>query len=364
MKPFAMPRLRAPVRFAVVSCALLLVACSSKPPVPDWQMNAQAAATKATEAYLSGNARVEQLEWDRARAEVARTGRADLLARSPPGWRASANSASLACSTRMSVSSTSTAAWAGETLDRVMSAKELVVATNAGWPPQSYLDDNNEMVGFDIDVAREIATRLGVEVRFETPDWATLTGGRWQGRYDLGVGSVTPTKARAQVIDFAGIYYYSPYVYVLHQDSTAASVADLNGKKIGVETATTSEDFINRRLEIDAPGLPPIDYKLEPGEILTYADSMLPFDDLRLGDGVRVDAVIAGEQTVLGAIKNGYPLKVMAGEYAFREPLVVIGEKTDPEWTAKVGEVLAAMKSDGTLASLTTKWYGKDYSAD
>mgnify|MGYP003608777080 CR=1 FL=1 len=81
MKPFAMLRRRAPVRFAVVSCALLLAACSSKPPVPDWQMNAQVAATKATEAYLSGNARVEQLEWERARAEVARTGRADLLAR-------------------------------------------------------------------------------------------------------------------------------------------------------------------------------------------------------------------------------------------------------------------------------------------
>lgn len=81
MKPFAMLRRRAPVRFAVVSCALLLAACSSKPPVPDWQMNAQAAAIKATEAYLSGNARVEQLEWERARAEVARTGRADLLAR-------------------------------------------------------------------------------------------------------------------------------------------------------------------------------------------------------------------------------------------------------------------------------------------
>lgn len=81
MKPFAMPRLRAPVRLGAMACALLLVACSSKPPVPDWQMNAQAAATKATEAYLSGNARVEQLEWERARAEVARTGRPDLLAR-------------------------------------------------------------------------------------------------------------------------------------------------------------------------------------------------------------------------------------------------------------------------------------------
>lgn len=257
-----------------------------------------------------------------------------------------------------------TVAMAGETLDRVMAAKAMVVATNAGWPPQSFLDDSNQMAGFDVDVAREIATRLGVELRFETPDWATLTGGRWQGRYDLGVGSVTPTKARAAVIDFVGIYYYSPYVYVVHQDSAAQGVDDLAGKKIGVETATTSEDFVNRRLEIDAPGLPPIEYKLEPGEILTYADSMLPFDDLRLGDGVRVDALVAPEQTALNAIKNGYPLRILEGEFAFREPLVVIAEKADPEWTAKVGEIISEMKADGTLARFATKWYGKDYSAE
>ncbi|MCD1262704.1 amino acid ABC transporter substrate-binding protein [Shinella sumterensis] len=255
-------------------------------------------------------------------------------------------------------------AQAGETLDRVMEKKAMVVATNSGWPPQSYLDDNNEMVGFDIDVSREIAKRLGVEVSFDTPDWQTLTGGRWQGRYDLGVGSVTPTKARAQVIDFVGIYYYSPYVYVVHKDSEAKSVNDLNGKVIGVETATTSEDFINRRLEIDAPGLPPVEYKLETGEIRTFADSMLPFDDLRLGAGVRLDAVIAPEQTAMNAIKNGYPVKILEGEYAFREPLVVIAEKVDPEWTAKVGGIIEEMKKDGTLGQLTTKWYGKDYSAD
>ncbi|MDP9633917.1 UNVERIFIED_ORG: polar amino acid transport system substrate-binding protein [Ensifer adhaerens] len=259
---------------------------------------------------------------------------------------------------------TAAAAHAGQTLDRVIEKKAMVVATNSGWPPQSYLDDSNEMVGFDIDVSREIAKRLGVEVSFETPDWATLTGGRWQGRYDLGVGSVTPTKARAQVIDFVGIYYYSPYVYVVHKDSEAKSVTDLNGKVIGVETATTSEDFINRRLEIDAPGLPPVEYKLEPGEVRTFADSMLPFDDLRLGSGVRLDAVIAPEQTALNAIKNGYPLRSLEGEYAFREPLVVIAEKVDPDWTAKVGSIIEEMKKDGTLSTLTTKWYGKDYSTD
>lgn len=61
--------------------AAFLGACGSRPPVPDWQLNAQGAAQRATEAYLSGNARVERLEWERARAEVARTGRPDLLAR-------------------------------------------------------------------------------------------------------------------------------------------------------------------------------------------------------------------------------------------------------------------------------------------
>lgn len=67
-------------RFVVLAAATL-TACSSKPPTPDWQMNAQGATQKATEAYLSGDTRVEQLEWDNARAQVARTGRADMLAR-------------------------------------------------------------------------------------------------------------------------------------------------------------------------------------------------------------------------------------------------------------------------------------------
>ena len=81
MNPSAVPRSRAALRLLSVGCAMAVAACSSQPPVPDWQMNAQGAAQKAIEAYLSGNARVEKLEWGRARAEVARTGRPDLLAR-------------------------------------------------------------------------------------------------------------------------------------------------------------------------------------------------------------------------------------------------------------------------------------------
>jgi len=260
------------------------------------------------------------------------------------------------------VSAMNATAQAGPTMDRVMKAGEMKVATNSGWPPQSFLDDNNKLVGFDVDVANEIAKRLGVKVSFETPEWNVMTGGRWHGRFDVAVGSITPTKARSQVIDFAGIYYYSPYVFVVHKDSKAASRDDLNGKKIGVETGTTSEDYINRRLEIDAPGIAPIQYTLTPGEVRTYADSMLPFDDLRLGDGVRIHAVIAPEQTAQNAIKNRYPVKILPGDAAFKEPLVVVTDKGDPEWTAKLGSIIQSMKDDGTLGKLTTKWYGSDYS--
>lgn len=254
------------------------------------------------------------------------------------------------------------AAFAGDTLERVMSKGTMVVATNANWPPQSFLNDSGKLEGYDIDVSREIAKRLGVEVAYETPDWAIMTGGHWKGRFDIGVASVTPTKARSKVIDFVSIYYYSPYVYVVHKDAGIHKVEDLNGKVIGVETGTTSEDFINRRLEIDAPGLPPVEYKVEPGEVKTYASSLLPFDDLRLGAGVRLDAIIAPVQTAENAIKNGYPVRILEGEFAFKEPLVVIADKGDPEWAAKVAGVLDGMKSDGTLSTLTEKWYGKDYS--
>jgi len=245
--------------------------------------------------------------------------------------------------------------------DPLASHRELRVATNSGWVPQSYLDDHNQLVGFDIDVAREIGRRLGLQVKFDTPEFSAMTGGHWHGRWDIAVGSVTPTKARAQVVDFAGIYYYSPYVFAVHKDSKATSIADLNGKQIGVETGTTSEDYIRRRLQIDAPDAPPVTYSVVPGGVHTYADSMLPFDDLRLGDGVRIDAVIAPEQTVQQAIASGYPIRILPG-YAFREPLTVLADKGNPQWTARVARVIAEMKADGTLGALTTKWYGKDYS--
>lgn len=137
-------------------------------------------------------------------------------------------------------------AGAGPALDRVMEKNVLTVATDANWPPQSFLNDENEMDGFDVEVAKEIARRLGVGVRFVTPLWDIITSGRWQGRWDLSVGSMTPTKERGRVLDFPAVYYYLLVNAAVHEDSAVTTIAQLNGKNIGVTTASTHELYLKK----------------------------------------------------------------------------------------------------------------------
>ena len=251
-------------------------------------------------------------------------------------------------------------AWAGPTLDRIHQTKVMKVATAANWPPQSFLGEDNQLRGFDIDVATEIGRRLGTKVTFVTPEYGIITAGRWANRWDLSVGSMTPTTARARVLDFPAVYYYTPYVFAVHEDAAKTTLSELNGKKIGVEAGTTSEDYINRRLKIDAADVPAFTYEVEPGEVLTYGDSMGPLDDLRMGNGTRLDATLSALPTVLGAIKAGYPVAAVSGKPAYYEPLAIAVDKGDEAFNAELAKAVTDMKADGTLKQLSQKWYGTD----
>lgn len=246
------------------------------------------------------------------------------------------------------------------TLERVMTRGTLVMSTDPEYPPQSSLDANNEFVGFDIDVGREIAKRMGVEIEFVTPSWDVITAGNWGGRWDVSVGSMTPTAARAEVLDFPAIYYFTPATLAVHNDNAdITDVAAASGKLIGVGVATTYENYLKKDLEIDAEGVPSFEYRIDGAEIRTYDTDSLALDDLRLGDGVRLDAVATALPTVLEAIKNGYPIKTV-GEPLFLEPLSVATDKGDPDFDAKIAEIVQAMHADGTLSALSEKWYGAD----
>lgn len=258
------------------------------------------------------------------------------------------------------VTISSGAAWAGSTLDRIHETKVIKVATAANWPPQSFLGPDNKLQGFDIDVATEIGRRLGSKVDFVTPEYGIITAGRWSNRWDLSVGSMTPTTERSRVLDFPAIYYYTPYVFAVHKDAAGAKAADLNDKIIGVEAGTTSEDYINRRLKIDAADVPAFTYDVTPGEVKTYGDSMGPLDDLRMGNGVRLNATLSALPTVVAAVKNGYPIVRVEGKPAYYEPLAIAVDKGDEAFNSELSKAIAQMKADGTLKQLSEKWYGAD----
>lgn len=258
------------------------------------------------------------------------------------------------------VTISSGAAWAGSTLDRIHETKVIKVATAANWPPQSFLGPDNKLQGFDIDVATEIGRRLGSKVDFVTPEYGIITAGSWSNRWDLSVGSMTPTTERSRVLDFPAIYYYTPYVFAVHKDAAGAKAADLNDKIIGVEAGTTSEDYINRRLKIDAADVPAFTYDVTPGEVKTYGDSMGPLDDLRMGNGVRLNATLSALPTVVAAVKNGYPIVRVEGKPAYYEPLAIAVDKGDEAFNSELSKAIAQMKADGTLKQLSEKWYGAD----
>lgn len=267
--------------------------------------------------------------------------------------------ASLVLGVAMSASAVS--AFAGATLDRVESSKQLVVAVSAKWPPHAFLDSHHQLAGYDIDVANEIGKRLGVQVKFDTPDFNLVTGGHWHGRWDLAVFGITPTIARAKLLDFPAIYYYSAYVFVVHKDSTAKTREDLKNVVFGVEGGTTADDYMHHALQLDANSLPPFHYLDFQPQMRTYKTSLLPFEDLRLGNNVRLGAIIAEKETAMGAIKHGYPVKILPNDIAYWEPVAITADKGDPDFDKKIASAIDDMKKDGTLKKISEKWYGADY---
>jgi polar amino acid transport system substrate-binding protein len=251
-------------------------------------------------------------------------------------------------------------AQAGDVLDSITAKKVIKVATDANWPPQSFINDKNEMDGFDVDVAREIARRLGVEIEFITPSWDIITAGNWNGRWDMHVGSMTPTKVRAEKLAFPAVYYYTPAAVAVHKSSKISNVADLSGKKVGTGTGTTFELYLQEDLSIDAAGAPKFEYQISNPEIKSYETSTIALDDLRLGDGVRLDGVVSSLPVFLEAIENGYPIKVL-GDPIFYEPLAVTIDLGDAELNNKLKEIISWMRKDGTLTKFSKKWYGVDY---
>lgn len=245
-------------------------------------------------------------------------------------------------------------------LGEIRANGEIRVSTDPAYPPQSSLnEDTNEYEGFDIDVAAEIASRLGVDIAWETPSWDVLTAGGWNGRWDMSVGSMTPTNERQEVLDFTAPYYFTPAVVVVHADNTSVSdvSTDLDGAKVGVCSACTYEEYLNKSLTISGFEF---DFVIDDAVVNGYDTDTTALQDLALGDGTRLDAVITSATTAQGYIDAGNPVKIV-GDPVFYEPLSVAfdisSELDGATLVAAVDDIVAEMHEDGTLTELSKKWF-------
>jgi polar amino acid transport system substrate-binding protein len=248
---------------------------------------------------------------------------------------------------------------AGDLLAQICENGEIRVSTDPAYPPQSELNpETGEYEGFDIDVAQEIADRLGVEIAWETPDWEVLTAGGWNDRWDMSVGSMTPTNERQEVLDFTQPYAFVPAVVVVHEDSAAADVTtDLDGKKIGFCASCTYEFFVDKSLNISGFEF---DFVIDDAQGTGYDTDTTALQDLALGDGTRLDAVMTSEPTAQAFIDAGNPVRIV-GDAVFGEPLAIAFDKSSEldaaSLLAEVDAIVAAMHEDGTLTELSETWY-------
>ncbi|MET0832153.1 MAG: transporter substrate-binding domain-containing protein [Acidimicrobiia bacterium] len=247
----------------------------------------------------------------------------------------------------------------GDLLAEICETGTIRVSTDPAYPPQSSLnEETEEYEGFDIDVATEIANRLGVEVAWEAPAWDVITAGSWNGRWDMSVGSMTPTNERQTVLDFTAPYYFTPAVVMVHEDNTSVAdlSTDLDGATIGVCSACTYDFFLQKTLEIEGFEF---DFIIDDAEITGYDTDTTALQDLALGDGTRLDAAITSLTVAQGyAAEN--PVKIV-GDPVFFEPLAVAFDKSSEldgaSLVAAVNQIVDEMHTDGTLTSFSEEWF-------
>jgi len=284
---------------------------------------------------------------------------------------ACSNSSSTSAASGTNSGSTGAGACAGvdtagtDALAHICSTGSIRVATDQKYKPQSWYDaKDGQWKGFDVDVANEIATRLGVTADINHEDWEVITAGSWNDRWDVSVGSMTDTVPREKLFEFTPAYYYTPAGFAVNSSNTSIQdvSTDLAGKKICVGVSTTYEDYLKRTLVLGA-GAPKFNFVVDNPQIITFTTDTDALDQLALGDGVRCDAAMTAVPTIQAYIDAGGAVKSV-GDPMYFEPLSIAFDKNDPvanqTLVAAVSKIVQDMHADGTLTSLSEKWYHTD----
>jgi polar amino acid transport system substrate-binding protein len=223
----------------------------------------------------------------------------------------------------------------------------IVVGLDDNFPPMGFRDEKNTLVGFDIDLAKEAGKRLGVEVKFKPIDWNAKEAELNGKRVDVLWNGLTITEARKEKILFTSPYLENHQIIVVLDKSPVKTKAELKGKVVGVQDGSSAIEAIQK----DAATAKSIK------DLKKFGDNVTALMDLSAG---RLDALVVDE------VVGRYYTAKKPGEYRVldenfgTEDYGVGTRKEDADLMGKIQKAMNDMKKDGSAATISTQWFGKD----
>ena len=251
-----------------------------------------------------------------------------------------------------SCSKNKTDAAAAVPLDAVEALKArgtLVMGYDVQFPPLAYTDENGDLVGYDVELAQEVTKRLGVTLKPVPIDWDDKDNELENGTIDCVWSGYTITEPRKKAHSLTFPYLANEQVLIVRKDGAVKSFDDLQGRVIGLRSTSSSEDAINENPS----------FKNNLGDIIEYKDNKSCLDDLKVG---AIDAMVMdGCFAYFIATRTGEPFEVVKTPLSSEEYSVCF-RKNEPELRDEVEKILLEMAKDGTIAQISTKWFGQDVS--
>ena len=227
----------------------------------------------------------------------------------------------------------------------MLDSKQLILGLDASFPPMGFTDENNEIVGFDIDVAQEVCNRMGVELVKRPINWDTKEQDLNVGTIDCIWNGMSINASRQEAMNLSDPYMKNEMIFVVPAGSSVKSMDDLSGKTIGVQSGSSAQEILegwDKYSEITATPL---------------EDNVEALRQMELGfsDAVFLDSVVANYFIT----SNNKDYVVLDGNLEAEEYAIGF-RKGDQALRDKVQETLSAMKADGSLGEISTKWFGSD----
>jgi len=238
----------------------------------------------------------------------------------------------------------STADGSDQSLQKVLDNGKLVLGLDATFKPMGYTDENDQVVGFDIDVAAEVCSRLGVTLETYGVNWDTKEVDLDAGTIDCVWNGLSVSEERQKVMLMSEPYMKNKMVFVVNSDSDISSLDDLKGKTVTVQNGSTAQETL---------AAADIASDITVSELATNVEAL---NQLELGmcDAAFLDSVVADYE-----INSGRAFKVL-DEGLYEEDYAIGFRLGDKALCDKGNEILREMKADGKLAEISTKWFGSD----